>query len=58
MSSDDARNPRIARLGILPRRAVAGCDPEIMGIGPIYAIPKLLKRHNLEISDIGPVGDQ
>jgi acetyl-CoA C-acetyltransferase len=53
MSSDDARNRGIAPLGIFRGVAVAGCDPEIMGIGPIYAIPKLLKRHNLEISDIG-----
>jgi acetyl-CoA C-acetyltransferase len=53
MSSDDARNRGIRPLGIFRGVAVAGCDPEIMGIGPIYAIPKLLKRHNLEISDIG-----
>jgi acetyl-CoA C-acetyltransferase len=53
MSSDDARNRGIKPLGIFRGVAVAGCDPEIMGIGPIYAIPKLLKRHNLEISDIG-----
>jgi acetyl-CoA acetyltransferase family protein len=33
--------------------AVAGCAPEEMGIGPIYAIPKLLKTHGLKIDDIG-----
>lgn len=33
--------------------AVAGCEPEEMGIGPIYAIPKLLKAHGLSIDDIG-----
>jgi acetyl-CoA C-acetyltransferase len=32
--------------------AVAGCAPEEMGIGPIYAVPKLLKRHGLKIDDI------
>lgn len=32
---------------------VAGCAPEEMGIGPIYAIPKLLKQHGLKVSDIG-----
>jgi acetyl-CoA acetyltransferase family protein len=32
--------------------ATAGCEPDEMGIGPIYAVPKLLKRHGLEISDI------
>ena len=33
--------------------AVAGCAPREMGIGPIYAVPKLLKRHGLRVSDIG-----
>lgn len=32
---------------------VAGCAPEEMGIGPIHAIPKLLKQHGLSVSDIG-----
>jgi acetyl-CoA C-acetyltransferase len=53
MSSDDARNRGIKPLGFFRGVAVAGCDPDIMGIGPVFAIPKLLKRHNLEISDIG-----
>jgi acetyl-CoA C-acetyltransferase len=39
-------------LGIFRGFAVAGCEPDEMGIGPIYAIPKLLKRHGLKISDI------
>jgi acetyl-CoA acetyltransferase family protein len=33
--------------------AVAGCAPEEMGIGPIYAIPKLMQQHGLKIGDIG-----
>lgn len=33
--------------------AVAGVDPDEMGIGPVYAIPKLLKQHGLKIDDIG-----
>jgi acetyl-CoA C-acetyltransferase len=33
--------------------AVAGCDPAEMGIGPVYAIPKLLALHGLSIDDIG-----
>jgi acetyl-CoA C-acetyltransferase len=33
--------------------AVAGCAPEEMGIGPVFAVPKLLKRHGLRVSDIG-----
>jgi acetyl-CoA C-acetyltransferase len=40
-------------LGIYRGMAVAGCAPEEMGIGPIYAVPKLLKQHGLKISDIG-----
>ena len=43
----------IAPLGIYRGMAVAGCQPEEMGIGPIYAIPKLLKQHGLTIEDIG-----
>jgi acetyl-CoA C-acetyltransferase len=33
--------------------AVAGCGPEEMGIGPVFAVPKLLKQHGLSVSDIG-----
>jgi len=33
--------------------AVAGCEPDEMGIGPVYAVPKLLKRHGLKVDDIG-----
>ncbi|EIT70835.1 acetyl-CoA C-acyltransferase [Hydrocarboniphaga effusa] len=40
-------------LGVYRGMAVAGCAPEEMGIGPIYAIPKLLKQHGLKIGDIG-----
>lgn len=40
-------------LGIYRGMAVAGCAPEEMGIGPIYAIPKLLKTHGLSVNDIG-----
>ncbi len=40
-------------LGIYRGMAVVGCAPEEMGIGPIYAIPKLLQRHGLKVSDIG-----
>ncbi|MES2530051.1 MAG: acetyl-CoA C-acyltransferase [Pseudomonadota bacterium] len=43
----------IAPLGIYRGMAVAGCAPEEMGIGPIYAIPKLLKQHGLKVGDIG-----
>lgn len=40
-------------LGIYRGIAVAGCEPDEMGIGPVYAIPKLLQRHGLTVSDIG-----
>ena len=43
----------IAPLGIYRGMAVAGCLPEEMGIGPIYAIPKLLRQHGLKVEDIG-----
>jgi len=40
-------------LGIYRGMAVAGCEPDEMGIGPVFAIPKLLKQHGLKIDDIG-----
>jgi acetyl-CoA C-acetyltransferase len=39
-------------LGIFRGFAVAGCEPDEMGIGPIYAVPRLLKRAGLKVSDI------
>ncbi|GGC07066.1 acetyl-CoA acetyltransferase [Novosphingobium endophyticum] len=40
-------------LGVYRGFQVAGCDPEEMGIGPVFAIPKLLKRAGLSVDDIG-----
>ncbi|MCE2870261.1 MAG: acetyl-CoA C-acyltransferase [Oxalobacteraceae bacterium] len=40
-------------LGIFRGFAVAGCEPDEMGIGPVYAIPKLLKKAGLKVEDIG-----
>jgi acetyl-CoA C-acetyltransferase len=40
-------------LGVFRGFAVAGCDPEEMGIGPVFAVPKLLKRAGLTVDDIG-----
>ncbi|OWW22741.1 acetyl-CoA C-acyltransferase, partial [Noviherbaspirillum denitrificans] len=40
-------------LGIYRGMAVAGCAPEEMGIGPVFAVPRLLERHGLRVSDIG-----
>ncbi|MDN3639342.1 acetyl-CoA C-acyltransferase [Simiduia curdlanivorans] len=43
----------LAPLGIYRGMVAAGCEPDEMGIGPVFAIPKLLKRHGLTINDIG-----
>ena len=40
-------------LGYYRGMAVAGCEPDEMGIGPVFAIPKLLKQHGLSMDDIG-----
>ncbi|MFC7050826.1 acetyl-CoA C-acyltransferase [Emcibacter nanhaiensis] len=48
-----AEQKGIEPLGIYRGMAVAGCPPEEMGIGPIYAIPKLLSQADLTINDIG-----
>ncbi|MBN7798637.1 acetyl-CoA C-acyltransferase [Parahaliea mediterranea] len=40
-------------LGIYRGIAVAGCEPDEMGIGPVFAVPKLLKQHGLSVDDIG-----
>jgi acetyl-CoA C-acetyltransferase len=39
-------------LGIYRGMVVAGCEPDEMGIGPVFAVPKLLERHGLKIDDI------
>ncbi|TXS96452.1 acetyl-CoA C-acyltransferase [Parahaliea maris] len=48
-----AQQRNIDVLGVYRGIAVAGCAPEEMGIGPIYAVPKLLKQHGLKVNDIG-----
>ena len=40
-------------LGAYRGMAVAGCEPDEMGIGPVFAVPKLLKQHGLTVNDIG-----
>jgi acetyl-CoA acetyltransferase family protein len=52
MSSDRAKELGIKPLGKFLGFAVAGCRPEEMGIGPVFAVPKLLKRHGLTMKDI------
>jgi acetyl-CoA C-acetyltransferase len=49
------RAQRLGRpvLGLFRGFAVAGCAPDEMGIGPVFAVPKLLQRHGLTVGDIG-----
>jgi acetyl-CoA C-acetyltransferase len=53
MDADLARERNLAPLGVYRGFVAAGCEPGEMGIGPIYAIPKLLGRFGLSIDDIG-----
>lgn len=48
-----AQRRGVPLLGIYRGMSVAGCPPEEMGIGPVYAIPKLLRQHGLKLDDIG-----
>jgi acetyl-CoA C-acetyltransferase len=52
MSEDNAKSRGLAPLGIYHGIAVAGCKADEMGIGPVFAIPKLLQRFNLSVEDI------
>ena len=53
MTSDMAQQRGLTPLGRYLGMAVAGTEPDEMGIGPVYAVPKLLKRFGLQVSDIG-----
>ncbi|WP_119155814.1 acetyl-CoA C-acyltransferase [Caldimonas tepidiphila] len=53
MSAAEARRRGLKALGAYRGLAVAGCRADEMGIGPVFAIPKLLKQHGLNVSDIG-----
>jgi acetyl-CoA C-acetyltransferase len=52
MEAGDAERRGIEPLGYYRGVAVAGCDPDEMGIGPVFAVPKLLERFGLTIDDI------
>ena len=52
MDGAEASKRGIAPLGIFRGFAIAGCEPDEMGVGPIYAVPRLLKRHGLKVEDI------
>ena len=52
MSDSLAAQKGLQPLGVFRGFAVAGCEPDEMGIGPVFAIPKLLKRAGLSVDDI------
>ncbi|WP_408591790.1 acetyl-CoA C-acyltransferase [Novosphingobium sp.] len=53
MAGSEAARRGIAPLGFFRGFATAGCEPDEMGIGPVHAVPRLLERHGLKVSDIG-----
>ena len=53
MEAKAAERANLAPLGAFRGLAVAGCEPDEMGIGPVLAVPKLLARHGLTVNDIG-----
>ena len=53
MNGKRAEQLGIQPLGIFRGFAVAGCEPDEMGIGPVFAVPRLLQRAGLKVSDIG-----
>lgn len=53
MSKTQASKQNLDPLGVFRGFVSIGCSPEEMGIGPVFAVPRLLQRHHLKISDIG-----
>jgi acetyl-CoA C-acetyltransferase/acetyl-CoA acyltransferase len=52
MEAKEAERLGLTPLGAFRGMAVAGCEPDEMGIGPVFAVPKLLARHGLKVEDI------
>ena len=52
MEAAEASRRGLAPLGCLRGIAVSGCDPDEMGIGPVFAVPKLLAKQDLSVDDI------
>ena len=53
MEAGEAARRGLSPLGVYRGMAVAGCDPDEMGIGPVFAVPKLLSQAGLRVEDIG-----
>ena len=53
MEAKEAERRGLAPLGYYRGMAAAGCEPDEMGIGPVFAVPKLLEKHGLKMDDIG-----
>ena len=53
MEAKEAERRGLTPLGAYRGMAVAGCAPDEMGIGPVFAVPRLLERHGLTVDDIG-----
>ncbi len=53
MSDAEAARRNIAPMGVFRGFAVVGCEPDEMGIGPVFAVPRLLERTGLKMEDIG-----
>lgn len=53
MEAKEAERANLDPLGAFRGLALAGCEPDEMGIGPVFAVPKLLARHGLTVDDIG-----
>ena len=52
MEAAEAQRRNLEPMGAFRGWAVAGCEPDEMGIGPVFAVPRLLKRHGLTVEDI------
>ena len=52
MDSKEAERRGAEPLGLFKGFAIAGCEPDEMGIGPVFAVPRLLERHGLKVDDI------
>ncbi len=52
MDSTQAEQQGLDAMGAFKGFAVAGCEPDEMGIGPVFAVPRLLERHGLTVDDI------